>query len=119
MFWKQKPARSEDPEATFAALSAGQRPDSLLDFPVETFLSRVQDAFPDAIREPNGRSEWLTWTSPNELEGFQVEWTGAHVLVTLRPLNGDRANKIVEIASALDAPLFDPQIGERFDSWLS
>ncbi|HET6873736.1 MAG TPA: hypothetical protein VFH70_03095 [Acidimicrobiales bacterium] len=97
VFWKQDPPQSKDPAVTFTALAEGRRPDGVMDFPIQRFLDGIEDAFPGAVREPNGSEEWLTWTSSNEQESFQVEWSETHAQV----------------------PLFDPQTGERFDSWLT
>ena len=118
LFWKQEPPRCENPVSVFESLNGGQRPAQLTSFPVEEFLQRVQAAYPEAVRELNGDKEWMVWTSPSQTEGFEINWSDLYVWVTLRPLASDRANRFVEIANALDAPLFDPQTGERFDAWL-
>ena len=52
----------------------------------EEFLSEVGRAFPGAVREPNGDSEWMIWISPDEREMFEVNWSDVHVSVNMRPL---------------------------------
>ena len=46
----------------------------LPELPVEDFLARLTDAFPGAVREPNGPAEWIDWTRPDDQSSFQVEW---------------------------------------------
>jgi hypothetical protein len=45
---------------------------------------------------------------------FEVWWSGVHVLVFMRPLDEDNANRLIDLAASFDAPLYDPQTGERF-----
>jgi hypothetical protein len=49
---------------------------------------------------------------------FEVTWSPVHVLVTLRAVETDEGNRLVDIAANFGAPLYDPQTGERFDSWI-
>jgi hypothetical protein len=37
-----------------------------------------------------------------------------HVLVIMRPLDEDNANRLISLADAFGAPLYDPQTDERF-----
>jgi len=75
-------------------------------------------AFPAARREPNGASEWVDWQSPDEAQSFQVEWSPTHVWITCRGLHGPDMNRLVDLAAKFGCPLYDPQTGERFDSWI-
>jgi hypothetical protein len=84
--------------------------------PVEAFLSRLMQTFPSAVREPNGEAEWLDWSSSNARSGFQIEWTSQCVWASLRPLNEDDANRIIDVANEFDCPLYDPQMNKRFGS---
>jgi hypothetical protein len=88
--------------------------EGLIDFPVEEYLSSVQSAFPEALREP----KWVCWENPAGPGVFEIQWSPVHVLVSLHTVEAEHANQLVEIAANLDAPLYDPQTHERFDSWL-
>ena len=59
-----------------------------------------------------GGYEWFVWEGSNSM--FEVWWSAFHVLVIMRPLDEDNANRLIDLAAAFDAPLYDPQTGERF-----
>jgi hypothetical protein len=99
-------------------LQEGQPVEGLLLFPIEDYVTSVLTAFPAAVREPNGDDEWVVWISPNQRSSFQVTWSSVHVQVTCRSIHRDDGNRLVDIAISLGAPLYDPQTGERFDSWV-
>lgn len=49
-------------------------------------------------------------------------WSPEHIAAELRPAglgSDDVANRIIGVLEAFECPLYDPQTGERFDSWLS
>jgi hypothetical protein len=115
VFWLQdQVATSDEASLAYEALCEQRPVLGLLPFPVEEFLARLATVFPDAVREPNGEREWVVWESNNSDASFQVEWSPVHVLATLRPLVEDHGNRLIEIAAEFNAPLYDPQIGERF-----
>jgi hypothetical protein len=93
-------------------LLAGEAVDGIVPLDTEAFLGALADAFPNGKREPNGAFEWFVWEGPNSV--FEVSWSPLHVLVTMRPLNEDNANRLIDIAAAFGMPLYDPQTGERF-----
>ena len=47
---------------------------------------------------------------------FEITWSPVRVHVTLRAIETDDGNRLVDIAANFGAPLYDPQTGERFDS---
>ena len=49
-----------------------------------------------------------------EQSSFQVEWTTQYVRITCRPLDGDRANQMIDVANAFGCVLYVPQTDERF-----
>jgi hypothetical protein len=115
-FWKERPGPRQNPQAVYEALLDGQRVDGLLLFPTEEYLAAVREAFPEAARED--RAEELTWLSDRDRSSFSITWSPVHVLVNLRAVSSEVGNRLVEIAASFDAPVYDPQTGERFDSWI-
>ena len=115
-FWKEHPGPRKNAQAVYEALLDGQRVGGLLSFPTEEYLAAVREAFPEAAREDH--VEELTWVSADGRSSFSITWSPVHVLVTLRAVSSEIGNRLVEIAASLDAPLYDPQSGERFDSWI-
>jgi len=119
VFWKQVPARSEDPRAVYESLATNEPSATVIEFPVEDFLTAVVSSFAGSVREPNGAGERIVWENPDGKGMFEIEWSPRHIQVGLRPLDGDTANRIIDIAAGLGAPLYDPQNDERFDSHLA
>jgi hypothetical protein len=114
IFWRQNEGDERAPQPILEAFSEGAAVDGIPQLPVEDVLAKLLDAFPAAIREPNGSREWIHWTSPDGQSGFEVEWTPQYVWITCRPLDADRANQMIDIANAFGCALFDPQTGARF-----
>ena len=116
LFWKQEAGQTLDPAAVHSSLAEEESIPGLVSLPISEWIEAVLEAFPDARKEPNGPSEWITWTSRDEAESFQMEWSPVHVWVTCRPLDIDIANRLIDIALNFGCPLYDPQTGERFDA---
>jgi len=106
-----------DSPAVYGALMEGTEVEGLLDLPVDSILSAIPDAYPTALRAPNGPdSEWIDWVSDDGSSSFQVEWSRLHVLVECRHLDNESKNRIIDVLDRFECPLYDPQITERFDS---
>jgi hypothetical protein len=117
-FWREEPGPRHDPRAVFDALLDDRPVDGPLQFPVEDFLGAIVEVFPTAVREEDGAAPILVWLSDNGRSMFEVSCSPLHAHVTLRSVENDTANRLVTIAADLGAPLYDPQTGERFDSWI-
>lgn len=113
-FWKQADSETRPPRGLYEFFLDRQQVDGIPELPVEAVVARLLETFPSAIREPNGDSEWLDWTSDDGRSGLQVEWTTQCVWSSLRPLDGDRANLIVDVLNEFGCALYDPQTDERF-----
>jgi len=114
VFWRQDAAEDRPPQMLYEAFLERQRVEGIAELPVDAFLERLMQAFPSLVREPNGDGEWLDWTSPDGRSGFQVEWTSQCGWATLRPLDEDCANRIIDVANDFGCALYDPQTDERF-----
>lgn len=113
VFWQE--ASSLEPAPTYRALSDGSPVDGLRSLPIDEILARLGEVFPDGVREASGPStEWFTWESTDQRLSYQVVWSDQHVLAELRPLSAEVANRIIDVLTEFDCPLFDPQTGERF-----
>ncbi len=86
----------------------------LPDLPIENFLAAILERFPDAVREPNGPTEWIDWTVGGQPASFQVEWSPRHVIVFCRGTSNDDINRLIDIGTAHGCRLYDPQVSERF-----
>jgi hypothetical protein len=113
-FWRQDESDERPSRELYELFIERQRVNGIPELPVEAFLARLRQAFPSTVREPNGDVEWLDWRSQDDQSSFQVEWTPQCVWVSLRPLDGDRANRIIDMANEFGCALYDPQTDERF-----
>ena len=113
VFWQQDDTDHRPPLTIYEAFAEGPV-SGIPELPIETFLERLIEAFPKAVREPNGEREWIAWTSRDGRSSFQVEWSPQHVSITCRPLDESQANAMIDIANAFGCPLYDPQTDERF-----
>jgi hypothetical protein len=111
-FWREQPALHLEPQAAYDALMEERDVEGLLPLPIEDYLTAVAEAFPAAVREPS--TDLLVWQSEDQKQMFEVTWSPVHVGVSLRPLQPDNANRLIEIAANFGARLHDPQTGERF-----
>jgi hypothetical protein len=114
-FWQQHDSEARSPRELYELFLARQPVAGIPELPIEAFLSRLMQTFPSAVREPNGETEWLDWSSSDARSSFQIEWTSQCVWAFLRPLIEDDANRIIDVANEFDCPLYDPQKNERFD----
>jgi hypothetical protein len=113
-FWREQVGtpRTLDPRAVYEALMEERELEGLLPLPIEEFLAAVQQAFPSAGRAPANQ---LFWEDPDQKSSIEISWSAVHVRVDMRPLQNDHANRLIDIAAHFNAPLYDPQTGERFD----
>ena len=115
-FWRELPGPRKDPRAVYDALVSEQEVEGLLPFPIADYLAEVVEAFPSAVREQ--AADLLVWQSHDQRSMFEITWSPVHVHVTLRAIETDQGNRLVDIAGNFGAPLYDPQTGERFDTWI-
>jgi hypothetical protein len=108
-FWKEKPGIRLDPQETYERLSNGEQVDGLEELPTEQMLELVGIRF----REGWEQLDKQTWEADSK--GFQVYTTPQFFRVDCGGLTGDEMNLFIDIASEFGCPLYDPQVGERFD----
>ncbi|MGZ4184117.1 MAG: hypothetical protein ACXVUE_02780 [Solirubrobacteraceae bacterium] len=111
-FWSERPGAHVAPQTVYERLVEGSEVDGLLPLSIDAYLVALANAFPGGTREPNGTSEWFVWEGSDSM--FEVWWSSIHVLVIMRPLVEDNANRLIDLAARFGAPLYDPQTGERF-----
>lgn len=112
-FWKQTPGLQADPRSTYLALIEGRPLDGIEPFAIDDFLARVETSFPEARRDQQNGNEIL-WLDADDALIFEISWSRAHVLAMLRTLDDSVANRLIDVALSVDAPLYDPQVDERF-----
>ena len=111
-FWSERPGEHLEPQTVYQRLLAGANVGGLVPLAIDAYLEALANAFPAGTREPNGTSEWFVWEESSSM--FEVWWSAVHVLVIMRPLDEGNANRLIDLAASIGAPLYDPQTGERF-----
>ena len=108
-FWKYKPGVSLDHQAVYERLSDGEEVDGLEELPIETMLARIGEVF----------SKWERIDDRNyehpDLGSFQLSTTSQFVRVDCYGMDGEDMNPFIDIGTEFGCPLYDPQVGQRFD----
>jgi hypothetical protein len=115
VFWRQAAGTTADPKGAYESLLDGASVDGLAALPIDDILTAILAAFPGAVREPNGSSEWVIWQGNDGADVIEVWWSPQHFHVVCRHVHSDDMNTLIEIAGAHGCALFDPQTGERFN----
>ena len=111
-FWSERPGAGLASKTVYERLLDGSEVDGLVSLRIDAYLEALASAFPGGTREPNVTSEWFVWEGPSSM--FEVWWSAVHLLVIMRPLDEDDANRLIDLAGTFGAPSYDPQIDERF-----
>jgi len=108
-FWKQSPEFSGSPQDTYEKLSEELPVSGLEALPIDEFKGRIMATFSGCAASERA----INWEGK---EGaFQVTWSERHVRVDCYNLTEGAMNRLVDIALEFDCPLYDPQVGRRFD----
>lgn len=110
-FWKQKAGVKLDPQVVYEKLSDGKRVKGLETLPIDQILTRFQEVFAKGWEQLDP----LNWERKRSKGSFQIFTTPQYFRVDCYGMSGEDMNKIVDIGLDFDCPLFDPQVGKRFD----
>lgn len=101
------------PRSTYRALIEEREVEGIEPFPIGEFVAGLAAAFPEARRKQPTSTE-IFWLDANDALIFEVYWSDGYALAMMRPLNDSVANRIIDVGQLVDAPLYDPQVNERF-----
>ena len=119
MFWQQDPDDRAEPRAVYHAVMQAERADGLVPLPLAQILTSLANQFAgvDPVPTPDGPCP-VFWEDGETIIEFW--WSDVHVGAELRgPWSGEVANRVIDVLAEFRVPLYDPQTGERFDSWLA
>ncbi len=113
-FWKYKSkAAAHDDRRVYTLLSNGDTVVGLQELPVEEIRGRIRAVFSDW--------EWLdgdNCESPTGKGSFGLSTTPQFVRFDCYGMTEADINRLLDVLTQeFGCPLYDPQIGERFDSW--
>ena len=120
VYWQQKPDGHTEAHAVYQAPMHEQGADGLLPLPLASILASLEKQFPEAnpVPAPDGPCPVFWEDGQTSVEFW---WSDVHVAAELRPAglwSGEAANRVIDVLAEYQVPLYDPQTGERFDSWL-
>ena len=114
-FWSDPHPEERDPKAVYLALGGETLVEGLGDFAVEATLVALADLFPGlAATGATGRADW----EGNDAS-VEFSWSPQHLIAIPRgDVSTDQVNAIIDTCIEVGgARLYDPQTGERFDSF--
>ena len=109
-FWKYKSGIYLDARTTYASLCDGENVDGLENLPIEKILSRLKVLFSDGWEQ----LDELNWEAVNR-GAFQISTTSQMFRVDCYGMSGDDMNRFIDLGTEFGCPLYDPQVGTRFD----
>lgn len=121
MFWQQAPDVRSAPHSVYQSLMNEGRDDELIPLPLASVLASLAKAFEGWSHAPSPDGACPVFWSDGQTS-VELSWSSVHVCAELRPAGSwsvEVANRFIDVLADFDIPHFDPQTGERFDSWLS
>lgn len=109
-FWKYQSEIYLDSQTTYASLCDGERVEGLEDLPIEEMLDRLKVFFSDGWAQ----TEELNWEATSR-GAFQVSTTPQMFRVDCYGMSDDDMNRFIDLGTEFGCPLYDPQVGTRFD----
>ena len=108
-FWRQERPLELSAQEIYERLNKREPVEGLAKLPVEQILARLKHAFPDF--DP-AEDFPLARTAEGSIE---FGWSDYHFRFDIRGICGD-CQKLVDIMSEFDCPMYDPQVGKRYDA---
>lgn len=108
-FWRYKKGIKLEHQAVYEQLSDAQRVEGLDELSIDAMINRVCELFRDWER-----LDGVTFDG-GERGCFQLFTTSQVFRVDCYGMDGDDMNKFIDVGNEFGCPLYDPQVGERFD----
>lgn len=120
VFWQQD-HDTPPASAIYRSLCDHGVADGLRPLPVPSILAALVEEFPGIDPVPAADGPCPVFWEDDGQTSVEFWWSAVHVGAELRPAgswSGDIANRVIDVLRDFRCPLYDPQTGERFDSWL-
>lgn len=110
-FWKQDRPLEISAQDIYERLSSGKPVEGLTKLPVDEILTKLRDAFPDF--DPDEQFPLVSIDDGS----IEIAWSDQHFRFDLRgEVGAEHKNRLVHIMATHGCPMYDPQIGERYDA---
>lgn len=119
-FWQQEDHGGPSAQAVYQSLMNEGAAGGLRPLPLATILAALSSEFPGMDPGPAVDGPCPVFWEDDGPTSVEFSWSGVHVGAELRPAglwSSEVANRIIDVLADFDCPLYDPQTGERFDSW--
>lgn len=114
-FWKQEP-RPVEPEAVYLRLNDLEHVEQVGELPVQRVLERLQEVFVgSAASPPTPEAPFHTFDWEGPSGALSGSLTAQSLIVSAHGFPQADMNRLIDVMAEFDAPLYDPQVGERFD----
>ena len=109
-FWNYESGVYLDNQNVYETLSNGEVVDGLEDLPVSEILQSIEKKFSSPKWEKIDHSN-------NEAGGgaFQISITNQSLRIDCYGMSGYDMNLFMDVGNEFSCPLYDPQMGQRFD----
>ncbi|HEX3357918.1 MAG TPA: hypothetical protein VHS31_13180 [Tepidisphaeraceae bacterium] len=108
-FWRYKAGVKLEHQEVYEQLCDDQRVEGVEDLPIDKLILRFNELFTDWEKIDDVTFEG------GDLGGFQLFTTRQFFRVICYNMSGEEMNKFVEIGIEFGCPLYDPQVGQRFE----
>jgi hypothetical protein len=110
-FWKQERPLDLGAQEIYKRLSAGDSVDGLASLPVERILAELREAFP--AFDPTEKFPLVSIGDGS----IEFIWSVQHFRFDLRgDVGAEHQNLLVQIMAEHGCPMYDPQLGKRYDA---
>ena len=114
-FWKYRSGVYLEHQSTYERLSNGEAVEGLEVLPIGDLIGALEREF--SARPGWERTDEESWESESS-GSFQIFQTPQFLRVDCYGMSGEDMNRIIDIAADFGCPLFDPQVGKRYDDWI-
>ena len=109
-FWKYKEGIRLNHQKVYERLSNGDQVDGLETLPIPEIIAAVSSAFSAGWEHPDKE----TWEG-GDRGIFQVFTTPQFFRFDCYGMEDEDTNRLIEIGKNFGCPLYDPQVGKRYD----
>jgi hypothetical protein len=108
-FWKYKHGIVLEHQSVYERLSDGEYVEGLEVLPIDQLIASIEKVFSKSWKKVDD----LSWESSQG--SFQLFTTEQFLRIDCYGLAGEDMNVFIDIASEFGCPLYDPQVGQRFE----
>ena len=108
-FWRYKDGIYLDNQDVYEKLSNGKTIEGLEEIPISNILDRISEEFSNGWEQLDD----LNWEGGKG--AFQIFTTNQFFRIDCYGMESENMNKFIDIANEFNCPLYDPQVGKRYD----